>query len=128
MVEQKPITRKKALNRIALAKLDLEDRKRYIHQILALKASETELILCDETPIDFGGCGGKQHVSATKGISVYSDVTDPRFSRMQWDSASTEMRPKRRVVIWRPESDDLTIELARIMLVFIIKPGAYWRL
>lgn len=81
-VDKRPIHRKRALNKIALEKLDLDDRKRYIEQVLALKAEEVELIFCDETPLDFGGCGGKNHVSALKGVDIYSDQFDPRFSRM----------------------------------------------
>lgn len=64
VVDSKPITRKKALVKIALDKLDLADRKRHYEAILAMKDEEVLLITCDETPVDFGGSGGPTHVSA----------------------------------------------------------------
>lgn len=112
-VNKKPITRKKPLQKIALEKLNLPHRERYIEEILLMKPSEVELILCDETPIDFGGCGGHKYVSAPAGEKVYQGVVDPRSSRMQWGAVSSDLRLKRRIVVWAPESDDLTAQLAR---------------
>ena len=52
-IDQRPVTRKRALEKPALSKLNLPDRKRYIDHILSLDDS-TILISCDETPIEFG--------------------------------------------------------------------------
>jgi transposase len=111
--KKKPIRRLRALRKPALRKLDLLHRKRYCEQILAMDPRTTVIILCDETPMQFGGSGGRQHASAYAGDIVYQDQEDPRFSRMQWDSCSSDIRAKRRIAIWTPEDDELKADLAR---------------
>jgi hypothetical protein len=102
-LDARPITRKRALEKPRLNKLDLDHRKRYIEQILALDEDNTILIGCDETPIEFGGTG-HTHISAPKGITVYADeASDPRFSKMQWDAASNDLRVTRPCIVWNKE-------------------------
>lgn len=81
-LDLKPITRKRALEKPHLSKLDLDDRKRFVELILALDSDKTILIGCDETPISCRGIG-HTHVSALKGFTVYTDkAVDSRFSKM----------------------------------------------
>jgi hypothetical protein len=85
-IDSTPITRKRTLEKPALLKLDLHDRKRYIELILGLDPSNTILISCDETPLEFGG-SGHTHVSAPRSVVVYTEkASDPRFSKMQCGS------------------------------------------
>lgn len=113
MKYSRPITRKNALNKIALEKLDLAYRQRYIQFILALDPYETELIFCDEIPVDFGGSGNEQYVLAPRSEDHYASVEDPRFSLMQWDSMSSFLDAKRHFAVWKLKSDELTAELAK---------------
>jgi hypothetical protein len=112
-IDPRPITRKRTLEKPALYKLDLNDRKRYIHHILNLEASKTILISCDETPLEFGG-SGYSHVSAPRGVVVYTDeASDPRFTKMQWDAASNDTRVLRPCLIWNREEEEETSALAQ---------------
>jgi hypothetical protein len=80
-VDQRPVTRKRALEKPALSKLNLIDRERYIEHILSLDSS-TILISCDETLLEFGGVG-HTHVSAPRGVVVYADqASDPCFLKI----------------------------------------------
>ncbi|KAF2808966.1 uncharacterized protein BDZ99DRAFT_533224 [Mytilinidion resinicola] len=112
-IDSKPIPRKRTLEKKALSKLDLDDRKRYIELILSLDPHNTILISCGETPVNFGGTG-HTHVSAPRGVDIYTDdAHDPRFIKMQWDAASNDTRVKRPCLIWNYEEQEETIDLAR---------------
>lgn len=111
-VDDRPVTRKHALQKIALSKLDLPDRQRYIYELLELDEDKHVIITCDETPLQFGGSGHPSHVSAPLRDSMFEDSKDPRFTRMQWGAASGDTRALRPVVLWKPESDEVTAELA----------------
>jgi hypothetical protein len=107
-IDIRPITRKRALEKPGLLKLNMRDRKRYIEFILSLDPDKTVLIGCDETPLEFGG-SGHTHVSAPRGIVVYADeASDPRFSKMQWDAAATDTRIKRPCIVWNREEQQET--------------------
>jgi hypothetical protein len=107
-IDSRPITRKRALEKPAIKKLDLDDRKRYCDLILGLDESKTILISCDETPLEFGG-SGHTHASAPQGEVVYADeASDPRFSKMQWDAASNDTRVKRPCLVWNREEQEET--------------------
>lgn len=102
-IDSRPITRKRALEKLALAKLNLDNRKRYIELILSLDPANTILISCDETPLEFGGAG-HTHVSVPRGDVVYADeASDSHFSKMQWDAASNDTRVVRPYLIWDRE-------------------------
>jgi hypothetical protein len=91
----KPITRKRALQKPALEKLDLKAREAYIEWIIKLKEQDVLLIGCDETPMEFGG-SSYRHVSAPEGVSIYIDErNDTRFSKMQWAASCSDTRVKR---------------------------------
>jgi hypothetical protein len=112
-IKQKPITRKKALRKPALEKLNLPKREQYVNQLRLMTAAKDELIVCDETPIQFGGSGIKQHASAYAGDVVFQDQKDSRFQRMQWDAASTALTVRRRWLAWKPENAELTASLVK---------------
>jgi hypothetical protein len=78
-----------------------------------MTAAKDELIVCDETPLQFGGSSIKQHASAYAGDVVFQDKKDPRFQRIQWDAASTALTVRRRWVAWKPESTELTASLVK---------------
>ena len=93
----------------ALIKLDLGDRKRYIDQVHTMNDDDTIVISCDETPLVFGGAE-HTHISAPQGINIYADeASDPRFSKMQWDAACSDIRVKRPWLVWdREEKGEIT--------------------
>lgn len=103
-VDQRPITRKRAIEKTSLDRLNLDDRRRYCDYLLSLPASAI-LINCDETPIDYGG-SAHAHVSAPAGETVYIGHRDPRFTHMQWAAASSEIRLPRPHLIWEPETEE----------------------
>lgn len=112
-IDSLPITRKRTLEKPALSKLNLDERKRYIEYILTLDEDKTILISCDETALEFGGAG-HTHVSAPRGVVVYTDeASDPRFSKMQWDAASNDTRIKRPCLIWNREEQEESQVLAQ---------------
>jgi transposase len=100
-----PITRKKPVQKPPLDKLDLDHRERYIEWFLTLDDDNTIIISCDETTLEMGPKKlGKR--SAAQGVAVYTDESQPVFTMMQWDAASTETRVKRPVVMWMKETED----------------------
>ena len=109
--DTKPITRKRTLPKKKLNNNDLTAREQYCNQVLEMRQADYVLIAVDETPIDFGGSGGRQHVSAPVGVTDYSSKKDPRFSIMQWAAASSETRPQRPHCIWTPESNEISDQL-----------------
>ena len=77
-IDARPIKRLRGVQKTALAKLDLPDRKQYIHEILDLPANEVVLIATDETVIDFGG-SPHQRVTAPEGTRIFVDSYSPSF-------------------------------------------------
>lgn len=86
---QRPITRKRALEKTSLDRPNLDDRRRYCDYLLSLPDSAI-LINCDLTTIDFGGSAQK----------------DPRFTHMQWAAACSDTRLPRPHLIWEPETEE----------------------
>jgi hypothetical protein len=111
-IDSRPVNRKRALLKHHLTDGHLSERKVYIDKILQYKPAEVLLICVDETPVDFGGSIGHQRVNAPQGVVIYTSEHDPRFQKMQWSAACSDIRTRRPFKVWTPESDELTIELA----------------
>lgn len=109
-----PITRHRCLQKPPLSKLDLDHRERYIEWFLTLNEDNTIIISCDETTLEMGGIGLKKK-SAPRGVATYTDESNPVFTMMQWDAASTETRVTRPVVMWMKETEE-EIEELRVKL------------
>ena len=104
-VNQEPITRKRGVEKAALVRLDLQHRKQLIEQILSFEDNKVVLIAVDETPIDFGGAPHRR-VSAPRGVTVFVDSLDPRFTKMQWAAASTDTSLQRPWRCWNRETEE----------------------
>ena len=110
LVDNRPLPRKRALEKPSLDKLDLPDRQRYIDQILSFQTKKTLLICVDETPITFGG---SQHhrVTAPSGVSVYVGHDNPLFTKMQCAAACADTRVPQPHVVWNRENHEDIQEL-----------------
>lgn len=98
-VDQRPLPRKKEIEKTAFEILDLSDRKRYIKQILDLRCQNVLLICCDETPIGFGG--SIHHSShAPPGVVVHNEKRNPIFKKHQWAAACCDTRARRPFLVW----------------------------
>jgi hypothetical protein len=82
-VDNRPVTRHKQLRRPPLSKLKLPHRKVHIEKVLKMRDSNTVIVTCDETPIEYGGDPLRQ-VLASAGTTHYTDDTKPVFTLMQW--------------------------------------------
>ena len=104
-IDSRPLTRKRALEKPSLSKLDLPDRQRYIDQILSFQTKKTLLICVDETPITFGG---SQHhrVTAPRGVSTYVGQDKPFFIKMQCAAACADTRVRRPHAVWNRETEE----------------------
>ena len=102
--DTRPIPRKRALEKPSLEKLDLDDRARYINEILGLRSQNTLLICADETSINFGG-SGHEHMSAPSGETCYIGSTKPCFTKMQWAAACADTRVPRPHAVWKTENE-----------------------
>ena len=104
LVDSRPLPRKRALEKPSLDKLDLPDRERYINELLRLLSQNTLLICTDETPITFGGSQHRR-VTAPRGVAVYTGMTKPYFTHMQWAAACADTRVTRPHAVWKSENE-----------------------
>ena len=113
--DQRPISRKRKLEKTALDILDLSDRKRYCNEIQSHRSQYTLLICCDETPIGFGGSIHAK-ASAPVGVVKYTDKRKPVFKKHQWAAACADTRVRRPHLVWC-QAEEEEAELLKSKLV-----------
>ena len=112
-IDSRALARKRAIVKKGLTEKDYELRKQYVEELLGLRNDDTVLIPTDETPCGFGGDSTKQHVTAPVGETVFTTARAESFTRMQWAGACSDTRVRRPHLIWEPEKDEQTLDLAK---------------